>query len=137
MQNCESECEMNYLYDNCNCVLYYHPRSQLNTTVCGYSDANCAKRVDREIRIKQNSSFQCTNCLSGCYAITYDTAFSTARISETAPFLKKHNVQTRNIAVLHTYYDSLTVRSQTKEEFISFTDFLCKLWNLFKAFKGE
>lgn len=122
---------MNLLYANCNCVMYYHPRSQMNTTICGYSDANRVKQVDTEIRIKRNSSFRCTHCMSGCYAINYDTAFSAAKISKTATLLKKYNVQTTNIAVLHTYYESSSFRSQKKEEFIGFTEFLCKnnCWN--------
>lgn len=86
------------------------------------------KGVDREIRIKENASFRCNDCLTGCYAINYDSAFSTAKIFNKIPFLRQNKLDPKNIAIVHVYYSQSTFRSQQKEELVGFTDFLCKIF---------
>lgn len=112
-------------YANCNCILYYMPRSP-NASICGYSQHACVKRVEKELQIKGNSSFKRNQCLSGCYAMTYDSTFSTAKIFDRVPFLTQIHLEPKNVAILHTYYGRSLFRSQKKEELVGFTDFLCK-----------
>lgn len=131
MQNCESECETKMLYAKCNCILYYQPREHKDIPICGTADTECINSVKRELQTKQNSSFECDHCLSGCFAIRYDSTFSTAKIFEQVPFLLKNNLETKNIAILHIYYSRSSFRSQIKEELVGFTDFLCKFSNFF------
>lgn len=133
-QNCESECETKLVYANCHCILYYQPREHQNVSICGVADMSCVKKVDREIQIKQNASFKCDHCLSGCFAINYDSTFSTAKIFEKIPFLRRNKLQTKNIAMVHIYYSHSTFRSQRKEELVGFTDFLCKIFIIFMYF---
>lgn len=131
-KNCESECETKLYIRSCNCVMHYQPRPHPNVTICSYAHARCVKEVDREIQLKRNSTFKCNHCMSGCFAISYDTTFSTSKIFERAPFLKKYNVEIRNVAMIHTYYGKSTFRSQKREEFVGFTDFLCKKFQKLK-----
>lgn len=102
------------------------PRLYRNISICGPTEFKCVDRVKNEIHLKRNSSFECSHCLSGCFALNYDPAFSTARIFERDPFLLKHKLDAENVAILHTYYAASSFRSQKKEEFVGFADFLCK-----------
>lgn len=88
---------------------------------------DCIKMVEQEIQSEQNASFKCVRCLSGCFAINYDYAFSTARIYDQVPFLRQHKLETKNVAILHTYYSKSSFRSERKRELVGFTDFLCKI----------
>lgn len=106
--------------------MYYQPREHRNISICGAADIQCIRKVEQEIQSEQNSSFKCDQCLSGCFAITYDYAFSTAKIFEQIPFLQQNNLEINNVAILHTYYSRSSFRSERKEELVGFTDFLCK-----------
>lgn len=80
--------------------------------------------VDQEIR-KQNPLYTCTHCMPGCFALNFDSTFSTAKIFEQTPFLRENKLNPKNIAILYVYYTKSTFRSQKMEELVSFTDFLC------------
>lgn len=123
-------------YSNCNCVLYYMPRLYQNINICGPSEFECVKRVNNEIHLKRNSSFECGHCLSGCFALNYNPAFSTAKIFERDSFLLNNNLDAENIAILHTYYATSSFRSQKKEEFVGFADFLSNMGGLLGLFLG-
>lgn len=101
------------------------PRLHSNISICGPSDVKCVNRVNNEIHFKRNSSFACSQCLSGCFALNYNPSFSTAKIFEKDSFLLSHNLDANNVAILHIYYAASSFRSQKKEEFVGFTDFLC------------
>lgn len=116
--------------------MYYQPRENKNISICGAIDMKCMKRVDSEIQIQHNSSFKCDHCLSGCFAITYDSTFSTAKIFDEVTFLRQHNLDTKNIAIVHIYYSRSSFRSQRKEELVSFTDFLCRILHIFFVKNG-
>lgn len=102
------------------------PRLYQNISICGPSDFECLTWVNNEIHLKRNSSFTCSQCLSGCFALNYNPSFSTAKIFERDPFLQNHHLDAANVAILHIYYATSSFRSQKKEEFVGFTDFLCK-----------
>lgn len=82
--------------------------------------------VDQEMIYVRNASFNCNHCLAGCFAMNYDSTYSTGKIFEKIPFLRRNNLVTKNIAIVHIYYGQSTFRSQHKEELVGFTDFLCK-----------
>lgn len=112
------------------------PRLYKNIDICGSSQLDCVKMVNNEIHWKRNSSFQCNHCLSGCFALNYDPAFSTARIFEKDAFLLNHNLEPENVAILHIYYAASSFRSQKKEEFVGFADFLSNMGGLLGLFMG-
>lgn len=126
-QNCESECETRAMLAHCHCIMYYMPRIHSNITICSYSDYECAKKVERELLIKRDPRFKCEQCLSGCFAINYENTFSTAKLFDKSPYFAHNKIDPNNVAFLHIYYARSTFRSQTKEELVGFTDFLCKL----------
>lgn len=116
-----------HLHANCNCVMFYQPRPHSNVTICGYSDAECVGKINREIRSNRNGSFKCDHCLVGCFSINYDTTYSTAMIFNEMPFLNKRNLPLDEISVLHIYYGSSSFRNQKRDELVGFTEFLCKI----------
>lgn len=102
------------------------PRDHENATICGSQDNDCVQRVDRELQLKQNSSFTCNHCYSGCFALTYETTFSTAKIFDKDPFLLEKQLHAKNVAVVHIYYAKSNFRIQKIEELVGFADFLCE-----------
>lgn len=102
--------------------MYFQPREFRNISICGAADVDCIKTVEHKIRADLN-----TSCLSGCFEIHYDSSVSMAKIFDEIPFLRRNNLKSKNIAILHAYYGKSTFRSQRKEELVGFTDFLCKL----------
>lgn len=106
--------------------MYYQPRSSSNISICGSEDIDCIKSVDQAIESKENTSFDCSYCMSGCSAITYESTYSTAKIFDQVPFLRKKKLDPKNTAIVHIYYTRSYYRSQKKEEYVGFTDFLCK-----------
>lgn len=123
------ECEAKIFLSNCNCILYYMPRFHEDITICGRSDSGCVSQVNRELRLKTNSSFIC-ECLPGCYGIAYETEISLSPLLERSPLLEQNKLVASNTAMLHIYYKEQSVRSQRKEELIGFTEFLCKSFHL-------
>lgn len=111
--------------------MYYQPREFRNITICGAADVDCIKGVEQKIRADLNSSFKCSRCLSGCFEIHYESSVSMATIFDEIPFLRRNNLKSKNIAIVHAYYGKSTFRSQRKEELVGFTDFLCKIFNKF------
>lgn len=103
------------------------PRSDENVSICGYKDADCVGMVDRELQLKQNSTYNCGQCYSGCFSLTYETTFSTGKIFDRDPFLQQHNLKPKDVAVVHVYYAKSNFRSQRIEELVGFADFLCKV----------
>lgn len=112
------------------------PRLYKNINICGPTDFECVKRVNNEIYLKQNASFECSHCLSGCFALNYNPSFSTAKIFERDAFLLSNNLDAKNVAILHTYYAASSFRSQKKEEFVGFADFLSNMGGLLGLFMG-
>lgn len=104
------------------------PRLYQNMNICGPSEFKCVNWVNDEIHLKRNSSFACSHCLSGCFALNYNPAFSTAKIFEKDSFLVNHSLDAENVSIVHTYYAASSFRSQKKEEFVGFADFLCNNW---------
>lgn len=126
-KNCESECETDIMYKECHCILYYMPRSHSNITICGQKEEECVVRVDRELQLRRNSTYKCSHCFSGCFALTYENSFSTAKIFEGDDILRKQKLKPKNVAYVHIYYAKSSFRSQRIEELVGFADFLCRI----------
>lgn len=107
-----------------------------NITICGGADTPCVEDVDHQIMMRQNSSFNCSYCLPGCYALNYKISFSMARINDRLTFLTEKNLKSSNLAILHVYYTQATFRAQKKEELVDFSEFLANLGGLLGLFLG-
>lgn len=114
--------------------MYYQPREHGNISICGVTDISCVRMIDQQMISERNESFKCDHCLAGCFAINYDTTYSTGKIFEKIPFIRRNNLLTENVAIVHIYYGQSTFRSQHREELVGFTDFLCKKIILFDVF---
>lgn len=118
--------------------MYYQPQKHSNISICGISDVACIKRVDQEIISKQNASFDCGHCLNGCFAINYDglSTFSTSRLSTKLPILQNATIKQENFAIVHAYFGGSAFRSEKRDEFIGFSDFLSSIGGLLGLFLG-
>lgn len=105
------------------------PRAHANISICGTADWSCIKYVDQEIQLKQNPHYKCDYCLNGCFSINYDPSFSTAKIFNKVPVLRKNGLDPTNAAILHVYYSRSTFRKRKTEPLYGFTEFLCNLFH--------
>ncbi|XP_031639663.1 pickpocket protein 28-like [Contarinia nasturtii] len=135
-RNCESECETKLLLKHCKCVMYYQPRANPNISICGSADMGCIKNVDQAIEARENTSFDCSYCKNGCSAIIYGSTYSTAKIFDGEPYLRKKHLDPKNTAIVHIYYPRSSFRSQRLEEYVGFTDFLSNMGGLLGLFMG-
>lgn len=126
------ECESRIYNAACNCVLYYMPRISEDITICSRSDWGCVTEVRRMIELKYNNSYSCS-CLPACFGITYGTEISMASlisngISFHEEILLDNNLRwrTKDLAIVQIYFRDTFFRSQTREELIGLTEFLCK-----------
>lgn len=106
------------------------PRLHENINICGSSQAECVSVVRKELRKKNNESFIC-DCLLGCWSINYKTELSITHLFERSPLLQDYASNKSSLAVLHAYFKDAHFRSSKKEEYIGFTEFLCKYFHLF------
>lgn len=72
-----------------------------------------------------NDSLSC-NCLPGCFEISYDTEISVASLLPIEGPLKNKGITAQNVSFMHIFYQTSYFRSQSKEEIVGFTEFLCK-----------
>lgn len=107
-----------------------------NISICGASDINCMKSVDKEILLKQNPEFTCKQCLPECFSLNYKTSFSMSKIFEGIEFLQRRKLNAKDVAILHVYYIRTTFRAQKKEELVGFAEFLANLGGLLGLFLG-
>ncbi|XP_001355676.3 pickpocket protein 28 [Drosophila pseudoobscura] len=144
-KNCELECEAKLLLRECNCVLYYLPRIDPASRVCGPNDNICTNRVQTEIE-SSLTNLSCENCWPGCFELTYKATLSTSSIvsdprfqsGEDLPdyiFKGKHS-NASELSILHFYYVTNTFRSTTKSEMFGFTEFLSNTGGLLGLFMG-
>lgn len=125
------ECESRLLTNVCGCVLYYMPRVDENTIICSREDIDCSKELKLVIQLGQNATYKC-DCLPGCFEISYRADVTTAMLSNEfrvpQVMLKMHSREyvQNNLAVLHVFYEDKFFRSNSKDELIGFTEFLCK-----------
>lgn len=101
------------------------PRLHENINICGTAQADCISEVKNEMRKKENQSFVC-DCLLGCWTINYKTELSITHLFERSPLLQELDLNKSSLAVLHAYFKDGHFRSSKKEEYIGFTEFLCK-----------
>ncbi|XP_055320679.1 pickpocket protein 28 [Sitodiplosis mosellana] len=134
-RSCEGECESKLLYKHCGCIMYYQPVHQPNISICGTADMKCMEKVDSNIR-RQSAGYKCTHCLPGCFALNYDSTYSTARIFHQTPFLRAKKIDPADIAIVYIYYPQTMFRTQKMDELVSFTDFLSNIGGLLGLFMG-
>lgn len=125
LQSCERECAARVFLENCNCIPYYMPRFSPNVTMCGHPDAECIEKVQQEIYMERNQSFNC-ECYYGCDAIKYEMSFSSNPIFADAAFFKENHLTAQNVSSLQVFYQRSYFRGQKIEELIGFTEFLCE-----------
>lgn len=101
------------------------PRFHENIVICGRAQDGCVNEVTEGIRIKSNQSFAC-DYFNGCWAINYKTALSIAKLFRRSPLVNRTGLTISNLSVLHAYFKDSYIQSQKKEEYIGFTEFLCK-----------
>ncbi|XP_047999617.1 pickpocket protein 28 [Leguminivora glycinivorella] len=104
LNNCEMECEARNMLALCRCVLYYMPSRQLS----------------------------CEECLPACTEISYSERMSSARLS---PEMVKQYAKrlsgnktaeyvTKNMLIIHFYFEDRTFTRFTKGEIFGLTEFL-------------
>lgn len=71
-----------------------------------------------------NNSLAC-NCLPGCFEVTYDAEVSIAPLLPNDALFKNKKLKPENVSIVHIFYAHKYFRSQTKDEIIGFTEFLC------------
>lgn len=118
------ECYAKIYLKFCKCIYYYLPRFHDDITICGLSDYNCTVPISELIQTQMNSSYMC-DCLPGCFEIIFDTEVSMAPLLRGAAMLENTKFAEPNVSILHIFYKNNFIRSQKKEQFIGFTEFLC------------
>lgn len=79
-----------------------------------------------------NNSLSC-NCLPGCFEITYDSEVSVAPLLPNEALLKNRGITAQNVSIMHIFYENSFFRSQSKDEILGFTEFLCTFSFAFDA----
>lgn len=64
----------------CGCVQYFMPRTSDDVTICNRKDYSCYSKVNVAIDMALNESYQCSNCLPGCFEIYYKPSVYTAEL---------------------------------------------------------
>lgn len=109
-----SECTAKQIYKHCRCVMFYQPVLHHNTSICVTDDdMGCVENVVKELLL-ENPLYTC-ECLNGCHQLHYDTIFSMASIFHRVPFLRQHNLDPKNLAILHTYFGRGTFRAHKRQ----------------------
>lgn len=108
------------------------PRISQDVTICGQSDWNCVLELKSFMQLNRNSSYAC-NCLPACSGLTYEAEISMAPLITNGmgfnnEFLQDniYRLATKDLAIAQIYFRDSFFRSQTKEELIGLTEFLCK-----------
>lgn len=132
-KNCELECEARILMEKCNCVLYYLPRVDPATRICGPNDNICTSEVQAEIE-SADRNISCDACWPGCFELSYKSTVTATTIvigtfysaDDFPTYLFDGSTNVDDVSILHFYYISNILRSTTKSEMFGFTEFLCE-----------
>lgn len=95
--------------------------------ICGRSDSDCIRNITNYIDTQSsvNTSLVC-NCFPGCFDIKYETEVSVAPLLPNEELLSEGGLSAQNVSIMHVFYKTRYLRSQSKDEIIGFTEFLCK-----------
>lgn len=142
-KNCEMECESQLTEQACSCVMYFMPRTNDETNICGRNDAKCYEEIKMAIDLSDNDTYACGNCLPGCSEINYHVTISTAQIGSGGYDIRNSNLSKMspedlrdNYALVHFFILESSFRSYTKGELIGFTEFLSNTGGLLGLFMG-
>lgn len=138
-KNCELECEAKYIKEYCNCILYYLPKVDPNSTICGPKDNKCTREVQRKME-SADKNISCEICAPACYELGYDTVITSTQLVK-GNFITKEDLPDKffaedldggesDLAIVHFYYGNNFFRSIDKEELFGFTEFLCEFFIL-------
>lgn len=78
-----------------------------------------------------NNSLAC-KCLPGCFEISYDAEVSMAPLLPNDALLKNTKLKPANVSIMHVFYKKNYFRSQSKDEIVGITEFLCTFIFLFE-----
>ncbi|CAG4932747.1 unnamed protein product [Colias eurytheme] len=130
-KNCQMECEARRMLEICKCVLYFMPKNK-TTRICGKADAKCYNNMRNYIPADQTSS--CDECLPACTELSYLERLSTAPLDKNlimnyaTSLQMSHNITaeyfTKNMLVIHFYFEDKTFLRFTKGEIFGLTEFL-------------
>ncbi|XP_013189656.2 pickpocket protein 28 [Amyelois transitella] len=125
LKNCEMECEAKGMLDLCDCVFYYMPKNK-TTRVCGKADAKCYSNTS----IIAPKRKECDECLPACTEIAFFERMSTAPLNSAGVkalaklVAKPVDYFTKNMLVVHFYFEDDTFIRLTKGEIFGLTEFL-------------
>lgn len=87
---------------------------------------DCIRNITNDIETQSsvNASLAC-ECLPGCFEIKYDTEVSVAPLLPNEEMLQTRGLSAQNVSIMHIFYKYKYLRSQSKDEIIGFTEFLC------------
>ncbi|XP_055915485.1 pickpocket protein 28 [Eupeodes corollae] len=139
-KNCQLECEAHIIYKRCGCILYYLPKIDPDTKICGPKDNQCSKSVQSEIQ-STSGNYSCDSCLPACFELSYNPTVTSTKMVD-GDFETNDDYPTElwtdmeDVTIIHVYYLSNVFRSTTKGEIFGFTEFLSNIGGLLGLFMG-
>ncbi|XP_055842660.1 pickpocket protein 28-like [Episyrphus balteatus] len=127
-KNCQLECEAQIIFEHCGCILYYLPKIDPDTKICGPKDNRCTKLIQSEIQ-SSSGNYSCDSCLPACFELSYNPTVTATKMvngdfitNDDYPAELMADVQ--DVTIIHFYYLTNVFRSTTKGEIFGFTEFL-------------
>ncbi|XP_031639512.1 pickpocket protein 28-like [Contarinia nasturtii] len=134
--NCEEECLTNFTRNGCGCVKFSMPRDK-NTRICGGLRTNCLKLAQRQLfTTKKGEMFRnkC-NCMPACTLIKYQATIWRTQMDfeNLKPFFGWPSESKVFASGINFGFD---VKKKTRNETLSFADFLAYCGGLLGLFMG-
>lgn len=132
-RNCENECQVTYMYEQCKCIPYNLPLIFENATVCGIQESYCVFLAENKW-MKGVDELNCLRrCLPACFDLSYkaDATSAPLRAYEylTPPSILRNmsmEYVNKNVAVVHFFYRESVFHGDLKNVYVGFTEFLCE-----------
>ncbi|XP_037941630.1 pickpocket protein 28, partial [Teleopsis dalmanni] len=141
-RHCESECQSQYVYENCNCIPYNLPLVYSNSTICTAKESFCVKDAELVWMVQTNITCR-SKCLPSCFDLSFiaDTFSSPlAKRNYLIPSVILRNMNktnvTENIAILHFYYRESVFYGELRNIYIGLTEFLSNTGGIMGLFMG-
>ncbi|XP_067633200.1 pickpocket protein 28 [Eurosta solidaginis] len=143
-RNCESECQVKFIYEQCKCQPFNLPLIYENATICGVQQVRCVQKVD-DLWMKGTSGGDVCwdRCLPPCFDLSYkaDATMSPLRQFDylTPPSILRNmsmDYVNKHVAVLHFYYRESVFHGNVKNVYVGFTEFLSNTGGIMGLFLG-
>nr|XP_036231447.1 pickpocket protein 28 [Bactrocera oleae] len=142
-RNCESECLVKYLYEQCKCVPYNLPLIFENATVCSAQQTYCISLAENNW-LKGDGGSSCRKlCLPACFDLSYKAEATSTPLRAynylTPPsILKNMSMEyiNKNVAVVHLFYRESVFHGVLKNVYVGFTEFLSNTGGIMGLFMG-